>query len=180
MVGTQDGVLAIFHWDWWGDLRDRIPGHPASVDTMVKLDEDTVLTGASDGLIRIVQLYPTKILGIVGEHEDFPVERIVLDRTRRVLGSVSHDNTVKLWDIGYLYDEGGDDDEGEEEAAAAAPTADMMEGFRAALSGAAAARRDAMAAGPADNDSDDGGARKGKGKGKKKGAQRSNGFYEDM
>lgn len=31
-------------------------GHPNSVDTLLKLDEDTVLTGSSDGIIRCVNL----------------------------------------------------------------------------------------------------------------------------
>ncbi|CAM9940597.1 unnamed protein product, partial [Choristocarpus tenellus] len=53
-------------------------GHPHSVDTLLKLDEDTVLTGSSDGIIRwvVVSLQPDKFLGLLGDHEDFPVESI--------------------------------------------------------------------------------------------------------
>jgi hypothetical protein len=45
VCGTQDGVILIFSWDKWGDCSDRYPGHPQSVDSMLKIDENTILTG---------------------------------------------------------------------------------------------------------------------------------------
>jgi hypothetical protein len=39
VCGTQEGVLAVFNWGEWGDVSDRFPGHPASVDTVVPLTE---------------------------------------------------------------------------------------------------------------------------------------------
>ena len=54
---------------------------------MLKYDENTLLTGSSDGIIRIVGIHPNKLLGMIGEHEeDFPVEKIALSRDRRLLG----------------------------------------------------------------------------------------------
>ncbi|KAI0237056.1 WD repeat-containing protein jip5, partial [Massospora cicadina] len=50
VVGTQNGVLNLFTWGDWGDLSDRFMGHPESVDAVVKFDEDTVVTGSSDGI----------------------------------------------------------------------------------------------------------------------------------
>ena len=38
----------------------RFPGHPESVDALVKFDESTVLTGSSDGAIRILSVLPNK------------------------------------------------------------------------------------------------------------------------
>ncbi|KAI8329773.1 WD40-repeat-containing domain protein [Choanephora cucurbitarum] len=52
VVGTQDGVLSLWTWGDWGDYNDRIIGHPNSIDAICKLDEDTVCTGSSDGIIR--------------------------------------------------------------------------------------------------------------------------------
>jgi hypothetical protein len=48
----EDGVIGLFNWDDWGDIKDRFPGHKASVDTMCKVDEKTVCTGSMDGQIR--------------------------------------------------------------------------------------------------------------------------------
>jgi hypothetical protein len=56
VVGSQSGVLFIFDWGEWKNISDRFPGHPHSVDTMLKIDERTVITGSSDGLIRSLVL----------------------------------------------------------------------------------------------------------------------------
>jgi len=104
-------VLVIFTWEQWADISDRYPGHPKSIDTMVKIDEDTIITGSSDGLIRVVQLFPNKLLGVIGEHEEFPIERIRLSRENKYLGSCSHDNTVKFWNVGYLFQNDDNDND---------------------------------------------------------------------
>ncbi|KAI8372713.1 WD40-repeat-containing domain protein [Radiomyces spectabilis] len=52
VVGSQEGVLSLWSWGDWGDYKDRIIGHPNSIDAICKLDEDTICTGSSDGLIR--------------------------------------------------------------------------------------------------------------------------------
>ncbi len=52
VCGSQEGVLEIFSWNQFGDVTDRFPGHPNSVDALLKIDEDTLVTGSSDGLIR--------------------------------------------------------------------------------------------------------------------------------
>ncbi|KAL3786293.1 hypothetical protein ACHAW5_005666 [Stephanodiscus triporus] len=74
LVGTQDGTLCLYSYGKWEDMSDRYPGHPHSIDALLKVDEDTVLTGSSDGLIRAVQLLPNALLGVLGSHDGFPVE----------------------------------------------------------------------------------------------------------
>ena len=91
--------------------------HPHSIDTLCTLpssypsSHSTILTGSSDGLIRVVQLLPTKLLGIVADHGDFPVERIVVDRAGegRWVGSVGHEDILKLTDLKDIFE---DEDEG--------------------------------------------------------------------
>lgn len=87
VVGTQIGVLSIFNRSsGWGDCVDRIPGHPHSVDTLCALPESftdvdatsTILTGSSDGFVRAVQIFPTKLLGVVADHGEWPVERVAI------------------------------------------------------------------------------------------------------
>ena len=46
--------MLIFSWGNWDGATDSFPGHPRSIDAIMKLDEDTILTGSSDGLIRVV------------------------------------------------------------------------------------------------------------------------------
>ncbi|KAG0213801.1 WD40-repeat-containing domain protein [Mortierella sp. GBAus27b] len=119
VVGSQEGVLNIYSWGDWGDCTDRFMGHPNSIDTIVKIDEDTVATGSSDGIIRVIEILPNKFQGVVGEHEDFPIECIKLSHDRTYLASSSHDDTVRFWDVRYLTsdmeedeeEEGGDEEE---------------------------------------------------------------------
>ncbi|CAG8532441.1 34594_t:CDS:2 [Gigaspora margarita] len=109
ITGTQGGVINLFSWGEWGDSNDRFVGHPNSVDTIVKITEDLVCTGSSDGIIRIIEILPNKFYGVIGDHGDFPIECIRISFDNTFLASCSHDNVVKFWDIRYLYDDKTDD-----------------------------------------------------------------------
>lgn len=115
VVGTQLGILSL-----WAPSRglldhvDRFPGHPSSVDALCTLDDDTVLTGSSDGLIRVVQLFPHKLLGIIGDHGGMPVE--CMRRKDNWIASLGHGNECKLTNLRPLLEDDGEDDEKEEEA----------------------------------------------------------------
>jgi WD40 repeat protein len=133
VCGTQTGTLAIFSWGTWGDISDMFPGHPSSVDALLKVDENTLLTGSSDGLIRVVQLHPDKFLGILNEgadgrasgssddpdshgaHGGYPVEQLKYNSNKDVVGSISHDNFVRLWDARILKDDNNDDDDDDDD-----------------------------------------------------------------
>ena len=70
LCGSSEGVIYIFKWDWFGDCKDRFLGHPQSIDCMLKIDENTIITGAEDGYLRGVGVYPNKILTLLGKHSD--------------------------------------------------------------------------------------------------------------
>lgn len=123
VCGSQSGVIYSYRWGDWFDVPERFPGHPQSVDTIVKITEDLMCTGSSDGLIRIVSIEPSDLVGIVGEHEDFPVERMRLSHCKKYLASSSHDDSIKFWNINYLYDEDGENEEGEGVSEGQAPMA---------------------------------------------------------
>lgn len=111
-VGTQDGTLCLYTYGKWADMSDRFPGHPQSIDAILKIDEDTILTGSSDGLIRAVQLLPNSLLGVLGghDHDGFPVEGLGWSAYRRLVGSISHDEYIRLWDASLLNDDDDDVD----------------------------------------------------------------------
>ncbi|KIM27924.1 hypothetical protein M408DRAFT_329837 [Serendipita vermifera MAFF 305830] len=138
VIGTQLGPLSIFdRAKGYADCVDRFLGHPSSVETMVSLSssqitQDVIATGSSDGLIRVVQIHPSKFLGVIAAHgttstdqegedsgkpgqsntEGFPIERMKLDRNGKWLASISHDEILKLTDVeGAL--EGSDEEEEE-------------------------------------------------------------------
>ncbi|EFA86254.1 WD40 repeat-containing protein [Heterostelium album PN500] len=110
VCGTQDGTILIF------DIHNletpkKFVGHPQSVDSIVKVSNDSFLSGSSDGMIRYVGIKPRKLLGVIGEHSTFPVERIAISRDNRYLGSISHDLSLKFWNVSNLYDDEVDEDD---------------------------------------------------------------------
>lgn len=129
VVGTQLGVLSIFsRQKGWGDCVDRIPGHPHSVDALCALPSsypsstNTILTGSSDGLLRVVELFPTKLVGVVADHGEWPIERIKVDQDGegRWVGSVGHEDVLRMTDLREVFEdedgEEGDADAREEES----------------------------------------------------------------
>ena len=127
ICGTHEGVLNVFSWGTWGDVSDRFPGHPSSIDALAKVDEDTLLTGSSDGLVRVVSIHPDKLLGVLEQEdrskrstivhqggEGFPIEKLQFNSNRHIVGSISHDNHIRLYNARVLddsYDDEGDDDD---------------------------------------------------------------------
>ena len=107
VCGSQDGVLSLFDWKDISDISDRFPGHPQSVDALVGVTDELLVSGSSDGLIRVLSVLPNALLGVVGEHSEFPVERLALSPSRAWLASASHDTSVKLWDVSHLGEEDG-------------------------------------------------------------------------
>ncbi|KAI8642408.1 WD40-repeat-containing domain protein [Parasitella parasitica] len=121
VVGTQDGILTLWSWGDWGDYNDRIVGHPNSIDDICKLDEDTICTGSSDGIIRLVSILPNEFHGALGDHgEDMPIENLKLSHDKKYLVSSGHDDKLQFWDVAHLFQE-------EEEAAAAAQEEELDE-----------------------------------------------------
>jgi len=112
--GTTSGVIDVWSWGYWNDCSDRFPGHPESVTSLLKYDEDTMLTASSDGIIRVISLQPNQMLGVLGEHGDFDVERLSASTDLALLASASHDSTVKIWDLHQLADEEDDNNDEEE------------------------------------------------------------------
>ena len=42
---------------------------------------------------------PNRLLGLVGQHEDFPVENLSRSHCKRFVASCSHDQKIKFWNI---------------------------------------------------------------------------------
>jgi WD40 repeat protein len=134
VAGTGEGVLHVWSWGTWGDVSDRFPGHPTSIDALLKVDENTLLTGSSDGIIRAVSIHPDKFLGILGDHDGFPIEKLEFNSNRQLVGSVTHDNVIRLWDASLLEENDGDDEDDDEEEG----TTDVKMGFASQTASAVA------------------------------------------
>ncbi|KAL5197443.1 hypothetical protein ABZP36_000955 [Zizania latifolia] len=128
VCGTPSGALLLYSWGFFKDCSDRFLGHAQSVDTMLKLDEETLISGASDGVIRLVGILPNRIIQPLAEHSEYPIEALgmfwpfsalsrfknrmfslvmylcnaAFSNDRKYLGSISHDKMLKLWDLQEL------------------------------------------------------------------------------
>ncbi|XP_062514519.1 WD repeat-containing protein 55-like [Corticium candelabrum] len=98
VCGGGDGVLSIWSWGEWGDISDRLPGHPSSIDACISITDSMVCTGCLDGAIRLVEIHPNRVCKTLGEHQE-PVEQLRLSPDGGMIASCSHDATVKFWDI---------------------------------------------------------------------------------
>nr|AIZ68147.1 WD repeat-containing protein 55 [Ornithogalum saundersiae] len=104
VCGTESGALLLYSWGHFEDCSDRFLGHTQPVNSLLKLDEDTVISGSEDGLIRLVGVLPNRIIQPLAEHSDYPIEGIAFSHDRKHLGSISHDQMLKLWDLQELLD----------------------------------------------------------------------------
>ena len=65
LCGSGEGNVLIFNWDWFGDFKDMIKGHPEGINDMDKYDDNIFFTGAEDGLVRICTMNPKGVRGIL-------------------------------------------------------------------------------------------------------------------
>ncbi|KAK3034186.1 hypothetical protein RJ639_034326 [Escallonia herrerae] len=118
ICGTQAGTLLLYSWGCFKDCSDRfVDLSPNSVDALLKLDEERLITGSENGLISLVGILPNRIIQPIAEHSDYPVERLAFSHDRKILGSISHDWTLKvrgflptcvlLWDLDDLLQDSG-------------------------------------------------------------------------
>ncbi|KAK3414752.1 WD repeat-containing protein 55 [Eucalyptus grandis] len=100
VCGTQSGTLLLYSWGFFKDCSDRfVDLSPSSVDALLKLDEDRIIAGTENGLISLIGILPNRIIQPIAEHSDHPIERLAFSHDKKFLGSISHDQTLKLWDL---------------------------------------------------------------------------------
>lgn len=93
-----------------------------SVDALCALPPDipnvdtasTILTGSSDGMVRAVQILPTKLLGVVADHGEWPIERISIGGGQREL-SIDSTESKSDKDQNTTNFVKSDDDDGQED-----------------------------------------------------------------
>ena len=106
VTASNQGTLFIFKWDFFGDCSDlmRLSGQQsASIDSLLKVDEDTLLAGGEDGYLRAISLYPNRVHSILGKHsedeEHFPIFKIARSRCGNYVASTSNDSSIKFYEI---------------------------------------------------------------------------------
>lgn len=65
--------------------------------------------------MRVIELLPTRLVGVIADHGDFPIERIAIDRggEGRWVGSAGHDEVLRMTDLREVLDDEGERAEAE-------------------------------------------------------------------
>ena len=48
------------------------------MDALVSFDEDTLIAGSQDGLIRLLSIQPDKVIGALPDPDELPIESLAL------------------------------------------------------------------------------------------------------
>ena len=82
LTGDANGVVGIWKQGYWGDLKDRIPLYAKSetpqgrmdgshsIDAIGVVSDKEFLTATSDGVIRVMQMFPNGVKRIIGVHRN--------------------------------------------------------------------------------------------------------------
>jgi len=103
LAGTDMGKMYIFNWGEFEEHTDTYPGHKETINSMVAIAEEVVVSATGDGTIRATSLFPHKPLGIVGQH-DMTCEKVDISHCGTIIASYSHDEYIKFWNISYFED----------------------------------------------------------------------------
>ncbi|KAK8463736.1 hypothetical protein PHAVU_011G028501 [Phaseolus vulgaris] len=99
VCSSQTGIIMLYSWGCFKDCSDRfIDPSSNSIDAMLKVDEDRII-GSENGIIKIIQP--------IAEHSDCPIECLAFSHDRKFLGSIAHDQMLKLWDLDTILQDTG-------------------------------------------------------------------------
>ncbi|KHN07951.1 WD repeat-containing protein 55 [Glycine soja] len=97
VCGSQTGVILLYSWGCFKDCSDRFTDLSSnSIDAMLKLDEDRIITGSENGIINLVGILPNRVIQPIAEHSEYPVECLAFSHDKKFLGSIAHDQMLKL------------------------------------------------------------------------------------
>ena len=109
LCGSGEGNVLIFNWDWFGDFKDMIKGHPEGINDMDKFDENIFFTGSEDGFVRICTMYPKGVRGILksknkreNDNAMKDVNKIKISKDKKNVITCSGMDCLRLCDISNI------------------------------------------------------------------------------
>jgi WD40 repeat protein len=100
-IGDSTGKIYFFNWGEFGYHSDVYPGKIEAINAIIPITQKIGILGSDDGYLRAVHFYPHKYLGVVGRQQ-FPIEKMDVCNDGHLIGSISHDETVRFWNVSYF------------------------------------------------------------------------------
>ncbi|CAH0726686.1 unnamed protein product, partial [Brenthis ino] len=101
LVGSSVGKFYLFNWKEFGLHSDEYVGQKHSIQCMIPITQNIVVSSGEDGVLRAAHMFPQRQLGVVGQHT-LPVEALDISHDGQYIASCSHANDVKFWNISYF------------------------------------------------------------------------------
>lgn len=107
ICGTPSGSLPLWKYGSWSRPFDVFESHPRECDTIMTYNDNIVLTGACDGLVRVLQVHPVKrnLCHIGGNTRRQGVSKIRCSHDRKMIAVCGTDKVVQFLDISFLEDD---------------------------------------------------------------------------
>ena len=108
LCGSGEGNILIFNWNWFGDFKDQIKGHPEGINTMDKYSDNIIFTGCEDGGIRICSIYPKGLRGILSSKNNSKksnfkdVNKLKISSDKKSIITCSGSDCLRLYNISDL------------------------------------------------------------------------------
>jgi len=102
-VGNGNGEIYVFNWGEFGKHSDIYsgPGKGSAINSLISLTEKVVITGGDDGILRAVNFFPHKYLGIVGR-VSYPIDKMDVCNDGHLIATIGADEAVKFWNVSYF------------------------------------------------------------------------------
>ena len=96
VASSNQGILYLFKWDWFGDCSDRMIVGELSIDTSVKIGDNKLLLGCEDGMVRTVSIHPNTVLKETvlspdsgNDFESFGITRLVSSWNSQIIAGIT-------------------------------------------------------------------------------------------
>ena len=101
VTATSAGAFYVFNWNEFGLHSDKFETGKKSVNCLVPITEDILVAGFEDGTLKAVHLFPSRDIGIVGQHDE-SVDHLDICSNGKFIASHSFGEPIKFWNIDYF------------------------------------------------------------------------------
>lgn len=117
-AGTQEGIIYLFKWDKFNDSCDRIICGDNSIDSLCKLNDSQLLEGGFDGKLKVIGLYPNKVLRVLNDEKNKELSSILkccVESQRTMVATSKLDLTLGIYTLDEDWEEEMEEEEKEDE-----------------------------------------------------------------